>query len=58
MVPVAEAKITREVESFIARNVIEEEGSLRVLVLLAWSLMGVKKDDIREARDCSYSSHR
>jgi hypothetical protein len=57
MVPVTEAKITREVESFIVRNVIEEEGSLRVVVLLAWSLMGVKKDEMREARDCFNTSH-
>jgi hypothetical protein len=55
MVPVTEAKITRGVENFIVETVIEEELSLNVLVLLTWSLMGVKKDEIREANDCFYT---
>jgi hypothetical protein len=54
---VTEAKITRGVESFIVKIVIEEERSLNVFVLLTWSLMGVKKDVMREASDCFYTSY-
>jgi hypothetical protein len=55
MVPVTEAKTMRGVENFIVETVIEEELSLNVLVLLTWSLMGVKKDEIREASGCFYT---
>jgi hypothetical protein len=56
MVPVTEAKRTREVESFIVKILVQEELRLNVLVLLTRDLM-VVRDNNREARDCSYTRH-